>query len=199
MSNRLRPRSYRSRRDSARSVVRSFRGATAFSPFQRSLRWGRGLAWLAGVVAVVVLQTSVVGRLQIGGVSPDLVIMVVAYSAFRLRDNGVIMLGFLAGLLLDASGTSVIGLLAFAMTLVAWGAALSREQGGRGVMVNALRILLLTLAGIAVHTVISIAFGEWSLAIWETLQRIALIPVLNFLLAMVLFPLTSRLWVPSLK
>ena len=148
---------------------------------------------------MVVLQTSVVGRLQIGGVSPDLVIMVVAYSAFRLRDNGVIMLGFLAGLLLDASGTSVIGLLAFAMTLVAWGAALSREQGGRGVMVNALRILLLTLAGIAVHTVISIAFGEWSLAIWETLQRIALTPVLNFLLAMVLFPLTSRLWVPSLK
>ena len=199
MSNRLRPRSYRSRRDSARSVVSSFRGATAFSPFQRSLRWGRGLAWLAGVVTVVVLQTSVVGRLQIGGVSPDLVIMAVAYSAFRLRDNGVIMLGFLAGLLLDASGTSVIGLLAFAMTLVAWGAALSREQGGRGVMVNALRILLLTLAGIAVHTVISIAFGEWSLAIWETLQRIALIPVLNLLLAMVLFPLSSRLWVPSLQ
>ena len=151
------------------------------------------------MVAVVVLQTSVVGRLQIGGVSPDLVIMLVAYSAFRLRDNGVIMLGFSAGLLLDASGTSVIGLVAFAMTLVAWGAALSREQGGRGVMVNALRILLLTLAGIAVHAVISIAFGEWSLAIWETLQRISLIPVLNFLLAMVLFPLTSRLWVPSLK
>ena len=66
-------------------------------------------------------------------------------------------------------------------------------------MVNALRILLLTLAGIAVHAVISIAFGEWSLAIWETLQRISLIPVLNFLLAMVLFPLTSRFWVPSLK
>ncbi len=151
------------------------------------------------MVAVVVLQTSVVGRLQIGGVSPDLVIMLVAYSAFRLRDNGVIMLGFSAGLLLDASGTSVMGLVAFAMTLVAWGAALSREQGGRGVMVNALRILLLTLAGIAVHAVISIAFGEWSLAIWETLQRISLIPVLNFLLAMVLFPLTSRLWVPSLK
>ena len=151
------------------------------------------------MVAVVVLQTSVVGRLQLGGVSPDLVIMLVAYSAFRLRDNGVIMLGFSAGLLLDASGTSVMGLVAFAMTLVAWGAALSREQGGRGVMVNALRILLLTLAGIAVHAVISIAFGEWSLAIWETLQRISLIPVLNFLLAMVLFPLTSRLWVPSLK
>lgn len=154
---------------------------------------------MAGMVAVVVLQTSVVGRLQLGGVSPDLVIMLVAYSAFRLRDNGVIMLGFSAGLLLDASGTSVMGLVAFAMTLVAWGAALSREQGGRGVMVNALRILLLTLAGIAVHAVISIAFGEWSLAIWETLQRISLIPVLNFLLAMVLFPLTSRLWVPSLK
>ena len=198
MSNRVRLRRYRSRRDTARSVVRSFpRGS--FLPFQRSVRWGRGFAWLAGVVAVVVLQTSVVGRLQIGGVSPDLVTMVVAYAAFRLRDNGVILLGFLSGLLLDASGTSVIGMLAFAMTLVAWGASLTREQGGRGVFVNALRILLLTLAGIAVHTVMSVAFGEWSLAIWETLRRMALIPVLNFVLAVVLFPLSNRLWIPSLK
>ena len=199
MSSPFRSRRYRSRRDSARSIVRSLPRGTSFLGFQRSVRWGRGLAWLAGVVGIVVLQTSVVGRLQIAGVSPDLVTMAVAYAAFRLRDNGVIVLGFLGGLLLDASGTSVIGLLAFAMTVVAWGAALTREQGGRGVLVNALRILLLTLAGVAVHTVISIAFGGWSLAIWETLRRMALIPVLNFLLAVVLFPLTNRLWVPSLK
>lgn len=199
MSSRLRLRRHRSRRDSARSVARFSPRGVSFLPFQRSVHWGRGLAWLAGVVGVVVLQTSVVGRLQIGGVSPDLVIMVVAYAAFRLRDNGVIVLGFLGGLLLDASGASVIGLLAFAMTLVAWGATLTREQGGRGVLVNALRILLLTLAGIAAHTVISIAFGEWSLAIWEALRRMALIPVLNFVLAVVLFPLSNRLWVPSLK
>lgn len=199
MSSRLRLRRYRSRSDSARSAARSSPRGVSFLPFQRSVRWGRGLAWLAGVVGVVVLQTSVVGRLQIGGVSPDLVIMVVAYAAFRLRDNGVIVLGFLGGLLLDASGTSVMGLLAFAMTLVAWGAILTREQGGRGVLVNALRILLLTLVGIAAHTVISIAFGEWSLAIWEALRRMALIPVLNFVLAVVLFPLSNRLWVPSLK
>ncbi|MYB79527.1 MAG: rod shape-determining protein MreD [Acidimicrobiia bacterium] len=152
-----------------------------------------------GVGGVVVLQTSVVGRLQVAGASPDLVIMVLAYAAFRLRDNGVVVLGFVSGLLLDASGTSVIGLLAFAMTLVAWGATLTREQGGRGVLVNALRILLLTLAGIAAHTVISIAFGEWSLAVWEGLRRMALIPLLNFALAVVLFPLSNRLWVPSLK
>ena len=199
MSSRFRPRRYRSRRDSARSIARSFPRGASFLPFQRSVRWGRGLAWLAGVVGVVVLQTSVVGRLQIGGVSPDLVTIVVAYAAFRLRDNGVIVLGFLSGLLLDVSGTSVIGLLAFAMTLVAWGATLTREQGGRGVLVNALRILLLTLAGIAAHTVISIAFGEWSLAIWEGLRRMALTPVLNFVLAVALFPLSNRLWVPSLK
>ena len=199
MSSRLRLRRYRSKRDSARSVIGSSPRGMSFLPLQKTVRWGRGLAWLAGVVVVVVLQTSVVGRLQIGGVSPDLVIMVVAYAAFRLRDNGVIVLGFLGGLLLDASGTSVIGLLAFAMTLVAWGATLTREQGGRGVLVNAMRILLLTLAGIAAHTVISIAFGEWSLAIWEALRRMALIPVLNFALAVVLFPLSNRLWVPSLK
>ncbi len=157
------------------------------------------MAWLGLVVVAVVLQTSVVGRLQVGGVSPDLVTVVVAYAAFRVRDNGVLLLGFVGGLLLDVSGTSVIGLWSFALTLVAWGAAFTREQGGRGVLVNALRMLFLTLAGIAAHTVMSIAFGEWSLDIWEALRRIALIPVLNFALAVALFPLSNRLWVPTLK
>ena len=150
-------------------------------------------------MVAVVLQTSVMGRIQIAGVSPDLVTVVIAYAAFRIRDTGVLFLGFMGGLLLDVSGTAVLGLWSFSLTLVAWGALLTREQGGRGVSVNALRVLLLTLAGIVAHTVISIAFGEWSLALWEALQRMTLIPVLTFFIAMVLFPLSSRLWVPSLK
>ena len=171
----------------------------SFLPLHRSVRWGLGLAWLGVMVVAVVLQTSVMGRIQIAGVSPDLVTVVVAFAAFRLRDNGVLLLGFAGGLLLDVSGTAVVGLWSFALALVAWGAVLTREQGGRGVSVNALRVLLLTLAGIMAHTVISIAFGEWSLVLWEALRLVILTPVLNFFVAMVLFPLSSRLWVPSLQ
>ena len=199
MSSRFRSRRYRARRESARTLTGSVSRRASFFPLQRSIRWGRGLAWSGVVVVAVVLQTSVMGRIQIAGVSPDLVMVVIAYGAFRIRDTGVLFLGFLGGLLLDASGTAVLGLWSFSMTLVAWGAMLTREQGGRGVSVNALRMLLLTLVGIVAHTVISIAFGEWSLALWEALRRITLTPVLNFLVAMALFPLSSRLWVPSLK
>jgi rod shape-determining protein MreD len=151
------------------------------------------------LLLAVVFQTSVMGRIQIFGVSPDIVTVALAYAAFRIRDNGVLLLGFVGGLLLDVSGTSVVGLWSFALTLVAWGAVSSREQGGRGVSVNALRVLLLTLVGILAHTVISIAFGEWSLVMWEALRLIVLTPVINLFLAMVLFPLSSRLWVPSLQ
>ncbi len=174
-------------------------GGVLSPPSRGSVRWGPGLAWLGVLLAAAVLQTSVVGRIQIAGVSPDLLTVVVACAAFRIRDNGVLLLGFVGGMLLDVSGTSVIGLWSFAMTLVAWGAVISREHGGRGVSVNALRIFLLTLAGIGAHVVISIAFGEWSLVIWEALRRIVLTPVLNLGLAIVLFPLLSRLWVPSLQ
>lgn len=158
-----------------------------------------GLLWLGVLLAALVLQTSVMGRIQIAGVSPDLLTVVVAAAAFRLRDNGTLLLGFVGGLLLDASGTSVIGLWAFSMTLVAWGSALTREHGGRGISVNALRIFLLTLAAIVAHMVISLAFGEWSLSIWEALRRVVLVPALNLGLAVALFPLLSRLWVPSLQ
>ena len=199
MSSRFRSRRYRARRESARTVTGSMSRRASFLPLQRSVRWGQGFAWLGIIVVAVVLQTSVMGRIQIAGVSPDLVTVVIAYAAFRIRDTGVLFLGFMGGLLLDVSGTAVLGLWSFSLTLVAWGALLTREQGGRGVSVNALRVLLLTLAGIVAHTVISIAFGEWSLALWEALQRMTLIPVLTFFIAMVLFPLSSRLWVPSLK
>ena len=200
MSSRFRSRRYRARRESARGMVSSrFRHASLLSRPGGTTRWGVGCAWLAVVVVAVVLQTSVMGRIQIVGVSPDLITVAVGYAAFRLKDNGVLLLGFSAGLLLDVSGTSVLGLWSFSMTLVAWGAALTREQGGRGMSVNALRILVLTLAGIVAHTVISVAFGEWSLVVWEALRRMALTPSINFLLAMALFPISSRLWVPALK
>lgn len=199
MSSRFRSRRYRARRESARTVAGRFSHRASFLPLQRSVRWGVGLAWLGVVVVAVVLQTSVMGRIKVAGVSPDLVTVVLAYAAFRVRDNGVLLLGFVGGLLLDVSGTSVVGLWSFALTLVAWAAALTREQGGRGVSVNAVRVLLLTLAGIVAHTVISVAFAEWSLVVWEALRLIILTPLLNSVLAMVLFPLSSRLWVPSLK
>lgn len=199
MSSRLRSRRYRARRESARTLTGATSHRASFLPLQRSIRWGHGFAWLGVMVVAVVLQTSVIGRIQIAGVSPDLVTLVIAYAAFRVRDNGILLLGFTGGLLLDASGTAVLGLWSFSLTLVAWAAMLSREQGGRGVAVNALRMLLLTLLGIVAHTVLSVTFGEWSLVVWEALRRITLTPVLNFLLAAALFPLSSRLWVPSLK
>ena len=199
MSSRFRSRRYRARRESARTVAGRLSHRASFLPLQRSVRWGVGLAWFGVTVVAVVLQTSVMGRVQVAGVSPDLVTVVLAYAAFRVRDNGVLLLGFAGGLLLDVTGTAVVGLWSFALTLVAWGAVLTREQGGRGVSVNGLRVLLLTLAGIAAHTVISIAFGEWSLVLWEALRLVILTPVLNFLVAMVLFPVSSRLWVPSLR
>ncbi|MCQ3803841.1 MAG: rod shape-determining protein MreD [bacterium] len=199
MSSRFRSRRYRARRESARTVTGSLSRRGSFLPLQRSIRWGHGLAWLGVMVVAVVLQMSVMGRIQVAGVSPDLVTLVIAYAAFRVRDNGILFLGFTGGLLLDASGTAVLGLWSFSLTLVAWVAMFTREQGGRGVAVNALRILFLTLLGMVAHTVISIAFGDWSLVIWEALRRITLTPVLNFLMAVMLFPLSSRLWVPSLK
>ncbi len=199
MSSRLRSRRYRARRRSFQNLVGRSSRSTTFSSSARPVRWGVGFSWLGVVVAAVVLQTAVVGRIQIGGVSPDVVIVALSYAAFRLRDNTVLLLGFLAGVLLDVSGTSVIGLWSFAMTLVAWGASITREQGGRGLGANAVRILALTLAGVLAHTLVSMVFGEWSLEIWEALRRVALIPVLNCVLAAALFPVSSRLWVPSLK
>ena len=199
MSSRFGARRSRARRESARSKARSVARRPSFFPGRGPTRWAVGLAWLGALLVALVIQTSVMGRVQIAGVSPDLVTVAVAAAAFRLRDNGVLLLGFVGGLLLDVSGTSVIGLWSFAMTLVAWGAAISRERGGRGVSVNALRIFALTMVGIVAHTVISIAFGEWSLVIWEALRRIVLTPILNLGLAVVLFPVLSRLWMPSVQ
>ncbi len=58
----------------------------------------------------VILQVSLVNYIAIGGVSPDLSIIMIGFAALGLGRNYTTLLGFFTGLLRDSLGYSMIGM-----------------------------------------------------------------------------------------
>ena len=60
------------------------------------------------LTGAIVIQTTVFGRFRIFGAVPDLVLLLTILSALRLRDEGVLFLGFAGGLVMDALSTGAL-------------------------------------------------------------------------------------------
>ncbi|MFO7549590.1 MAG: rod shape-determining protein MreD [Acidimicrobiia bacterium] len=145
------------------------------------------------LVGAIVLQTTLFGRFRLWGVSPDLVMLVVILSALRLSDESVLVLGFAGGLAVDALSTGALGLRALSYTVVAYVAVRTRERADLGPLTVALWAGLLTLLGVILLVVLGNLSGQILLVGGEALRRIIFVPVLNFGLALVVAPVTSRL------
>lgn len=147
------------------------------------------------LVTTVALQTTVFGpgALQLFDASPNLVTLVVIGLARYLDDEPAILIGFTAGVFLDTLGSSVLGLWAMAETVVAYGTLRLRDRWRDGILVVALGIALLTIAGQALFAVAGTLFGERFLTDIGVARRILLPGVYNMVIAAVLLPGIRRL------
>ena len=159
------------------------------------------------LVTTVALQTTVFGpgALQVFDASPNLVTLVVIGLARYLDDEPAILIGFTAGVFLDTLGSSVLGLWAMAETVVAYGTLRLRDRARDGILVVALGVALLTIAGQVLFAVAGTLFGEKFLTDIGVARRILLPGIYNMVIAAVLLPgirrlMTSRrrgsVWVP---
>ncbi|MDH6131611.1 rod shape-determining protein MreD [Kitasatospora sp. MAA4] len=111
------------------------------------------------VLLALVIQVSVLGRLQLPGATPDLLLLVVVGLALVFGPSAGCLIGFAAGLLADLAPPSdhAIGRFALVLCVMGYAAGMYRADSGRrrGVMGP----LLMVGAAAVVSTVLYAAVG----------------------------------------
>jgi len=80
-----------------------------------TMRW---VSFAILVAVVLVLQTTLVPRLSIRGIFPDLLLIVALYYALQAPEAPAMLAGWICGLMMDLSAGGRVGVLAFAFGLV---------------------------------------------------------------------------------
>ncbi len=150
-----------------------------------------------GVVFAVLIQTTLFGRVRLAGLAPDVVMIAVILAGLRLRGEQALIVGFLGGLLFDALSANALGLRAFVYTAVAYLAVRTRDRADVGSVVVAVWVALLSVAGVLLLVTVGTLFGQFEMSGGEAMRRVLLIPVFNFLTALLLSPLSARLLRPT--
>jgi len=120
----------------------------------------RFLLGAATVLTALLLQATVVERLPLPGVAPDLlVILVVAYALVEGPLSGLTT-GFIAGLLADASADHALGRLALAYTVVGYLVGLIEDDRDRSVLLPFLAVGFGALGAVLVYGAEGILLGD---------------------------------------
>jgi rod shape-determining protein MreD len=153
-----------------------------------------GLALLMVVIAVVA-QTAVFGdgRINPFGSSPAVVLVVVLACIRYIEPAPSLLLGFTAGLLVDLLGGSPLGLWAMAYTVVVYIALRFRERADDGPLVIGVGVFTLTLIANALFLIVGTLFGERFFTSTAVIKNTLLPAVYNVAIAIVVFPLVTRL------
>lgn len=147
---------------------------------------------LGMVLVALVLQTTLFSQVRPFAIAPAIVLLTVIACARYLEPESALMIGFTAGFLTDLLGGSSLGLWAIAMTAVAYATVKLRHREVDGVLVVALGIFGLTLAGQALYAVVSTLFGHSTINQPDAWKHLLLPAVWNVILAAPIFWLSSQ-------
>lgn len=150
-----------------------------------------------GALGAIVLQTTLFGRLTIGGVAPDVVLVSVLLFAVRARNEPAILFAFVTGLVFDALSVSALGLRAGTYSVVAFLAIRTIERMDSSPFSVAAWVGLMSLAGVVLFLVVGTIFGQVNMDAGQAVRRTILVPLYNLALAILLAPLSARLLAPS--
>jgi rod shape-determining protein MreD len=158
-----------------------------------------GVARVAAVAAVVIvalaLQSTLLARLTLLGVIPQLVLVVVVSLAYTDGERVGVVAGFTAGLLQDLllPPQSILGLTALVYTFIGYGAGRLRQFAPPdSVWTPVLAVAAASAVAEAGYALLSIIMGRTWVALAYTGKVAGLVVVYNTLLTPFVFPVTRR-------
>jgi rod shape-determining protein MreD len=120
-------------------------------------------------------------------------LVVIMLGLTRIRSELVLLTAFVAGLLVDLLGSSLLGLRAVVFTIVAYIAIRTRERAEVGRFAVALWIGALSLVGVILLVLVGTLFGQTSLLGPDVGTRLLVVPLVNLILGAMFAPLFVRL------
>lgn len=155
---------------------------------------GRLTATIITLLVALLLQVIFAPPLTIGGVTPNFLMVAVIIIAFMRGSKEGTIVGFIAGLLFDLVGTTIVGPMALTLTITGFLAGIMKEE-----MVSVSWVLPLSVLGLAsfvsetIYLLIVSAMGM-PMSFFAALATRALPAALYaMLIAVILFPWTSKL------
>lgn len=143
------------------------------------------------LLAAVVLQTTLFSQTE--PFIPDVVMLVVILLCLtRMRPELLLGIGFISGLAVDLLGSAVLGLQAIVFTVVAYLAIRTKDRADVGRIVTGLWAGMMTLAGVILLIVVGTLFGQSVLLGEGVVDRLFLVPLTNFILALIVAPTFVR-------
>ena len=155
---------------------------------------GRILALAAVVLLAVALQSTLLARLTLLGVIPQLVLVVVVSLAFLDGPRVGVVVGFAGGLLQDLLlPQSIIGLTALVYTLVGYGVASLRQFApSESVWSPVLAVALASAVAEFGYAILAIILGQPWVSISFTAKVTGLVILYDTLLTPFAFPLVRK-------
>lgn len=150
------------------------------------------LVVLASLVVAVILQTTLFSRFDY--ITPDLVLLLaILLATTDIPREGVLVMAFTGGLVVDLLGSTALGLRAAAFTVVGYLAIRTVHRVDLGPVAVALWVAALTLVGVALFLVVGTLFGQGGLVSTGLGRRLIFVPLSNLVLSFVLAPLLNRM------
>lgn len=144
------------------------------------------------LLAAIVLQTTLFSQTDI--FTPDLVMLIVILLCLtRIRPELLLGVGFLAGLAVDLLGSEVLGLRAIVFTVVAYLAIRTKDRADVGRVVTGIWAGLVSFAGALGLVVVGTLFGQTVLLGEGVFDRVFLVPLANFIMALIFAPMFVRM------
>lgn len=154
----------------------------------------RTLLIIAGMIGALVVQTTLFGRVKLGGIAPDVVILAVVLFSLRARAETAMLAAFSVGFAFDAVASSTaLGLRAIAYTTVAFVAVRTRDRADLGPLAVAIWAGLMTLVGVTAVLLVGTLFSQYAFGFEQAGRRLLLVPLFNAGIAVLLSPFTTRL------
>lgn len=147
------------------------------------------------IVGALALQTTVMSRVRVGGVSPDLVVLTVVAVAIRAGVTAGASYGFVAGFAVDLFLETPAGLTALSYTLIGYGIATTYAGLLRSIwwMPHVLAAVGSTSAALA-FVVVGALVGQDQLLDSRVFDVSAMVAVYAVPCSLIVFPIVGRVF-----